>query len=177
MGLYFVCAFLGVFMLAIGSAVLKRKLNPYAGVSYAELPVELRAELERVMPGFQPRGARITKRGDEARVDGECDGESVSVEADFHPAGTLVDFEIELRVAKRVTGQTDEGALPLAARAEVDRVLGKERAAFELRRVLTGSVGGEPLFEVKGTAGDWKWEIAVTGDGRLLEVEKERRRA
>ncbi len=115
MGLYFVCVFLGVFALAIGSAVIRRKLNPYLEVGNAEL----RTELERVMPEFQQREAR----------------------------------------------------------AEVDRVLGKERAAFELRRVLTGTAGDEPHFEVKGRAGDWKWEVAVTGRGRLLEVEKERRRA
>jgi hypothetical protein len=172
----FVLAFFAVFTLAIGSALLKRKLNPYGDVSYAGLPEELRAELERVLPDFHHERARITKRGDEARLSGKYLGEPMSVEADFDPSGSLVEFEAEVHVSKRMSGTVAPEALPAAASQEVDRVLGPARPQFEPSRVLTGTSRGQDHFEVKGRAGDWKWEIAVSAEGQLLEVDKERRR-
>lgn len=176
MGTTLVLVFLGVFALAIVQAVVRRKLNPYAEVAYAGLPDEMRAEIDRVLPGFEHGTARATKKGDEARVDGSYLGEPVFVEADFDGSGQLVDFEVDGRRSTRARGLADPADLPEAALREIDRVLGEDRGRFERSRITTGTSGDERHFEVKGTAGIWKWEIAVSEAGRLLEVEKERRR-
>ncbi|MGI9432728.1 MAG: hypothetical protein ACR2PQ_10970 [Myxococcota bacterium] len=137
MGMIFVAAFFGVFTLAIGSALLRRKLNPYGEVSYAGLPEELRVELERVLPDFRHEKVRITKRGDEARLSGSYLGEPMSIEADFDPSGSLVEFEAEAHVSKRMSGTVAPEALPAAASQEVERVLGPALPQFERSQVLT----------------------------------------
>lgn len=175
-GLGLVLAFLGLFTLAIGQAVVRRMRNPYAEVAYAQLPACLRDEIERVLPGFRPGGARITRRRDEARVHGDYQGRATTIEADFDAAGNLVEFEADAGRGVRARGIAAEGDLPEAARREVDRVLGDEAASFQRSLVTRGTRDGQPHFEVKGRGGDWKWEIAVSADGRLLEVERERRR-
>ena len=173
MGTIFVFAFLAAFTLAIGSAVIRRARNPYAEVPYEMLPAELRSEIERVLPGFEPGRTLLTKHRDEARARGAYLGAEFAVEADFDPSGRLVDFEAEHRTGKRRTGTASPDSLPLRVREELDRVLGKERGAFEIARAFQGTAGDEPFFEVKGRAGDWRWEVAVTESGRLLEVERE----
>jgi hypothetical protein len=176
MGSYLVAAFVAVFALAIGQAVVRRKRNPYGAVSYDELPEALRAEVERVLPDFSHTEARITKRGDKARLSGNHRGESVRIEADFDPSGALVDFEVDTGVGARKTGIANLEDVTVAAQQEVDRVLGPHRAEFQTARISQGALqDGERVFEVKGRSGEWTWEIEVSAMGRLLEVEKEKR--
>ena len=177
MGVFFVVVFLAIFVLAIGQAVLRRQMNPYGEVAYDALPETMRNEVERVLPGFTPKNARITKQGDEARLAGDYRGADVAVEADFDASGALVDFEIDTRTGVRRLGLADVTDVPNTAQAEIDRVLGPHRANFEPHRIFQGALGdGERAFEAKGYAGEWKWEIEVSATGRLLEVEMEKRR-
>lgn len=62
------------------------------------------------------------------------------------------------------------------ARTEVERVLGHGVTALERLVVTAGTMDARRCFEVKGLDADWTWEVEVTDTGRLLEVEKERRR-
>lgn len=177
MGWFFVAVVVASCALAIGQSLLRRRRNPYADVPYGELPETLRAEVERVLPGFSPHLVRATKRGDEVRIAGDFRGETVAVEADFDAVGDLVDFEIDTRTGVRRIGPVDPGDLPDAARGEIDRVLGPHRAGFTAHRVFQGTLGdGERAFEMNGDAGDWRWEIEVSATGRLLEMEMEKRR-
>jgi len=130
-----------------------------------------------VLPAFTPRQVKLTKQRDEARAEGAYRGASIHVEADFAPDGALVDFEIDTHRGWRKTGLGSERDLPDAARRELDRLLGPDRATFEVSLVKAGALAdGEPAFEVKGRSGDWKWEIELSASGQLLELEKERRR-
>ncbi len=177
MGAFFATVLLAIFALAIGQALFRRKMNPHAEVAYATLPAALRGEVERVLPGFTPNGARITKRGDEARVEGDYRGEKISVEADFDAAGELIDFEIDTRTGVRRLGPADADDVPNAAQIEFERVLGPHRASFRTSRIFQGALrDGERAFEMKGFGDDWKWEIEVSATGRLLELEMEKRR-
>ncbi len=177
MGPALVAIFLGAFALAILQAVLRRKLNPYGEAAWEALPEELRAEIERVLPGFRPGEAQITRKGDEARITGDYQGETMRVEANFDRAGALVEFEVDAPRRSRMTGLASPDDLPSAARQEIDRVLGELAASFSPGLVKRGRSGAEALFEVNGVAGRWKWEIGVSESGRLVEVEKERRRS
>ncbi len=170
-----VYVFLGVFVFLIGGSILRRLLNPFQEVAYEGLPGALRAETDRVLPGFHHNKVRTTKSGDNARIEGKYLGESVTVEADFDPHGEMVEFEVERWVGARTTGLATLADVPDAALREVERVLGDHHAAFEPRTVKRGESGGEIHYEVKGTSGDWKWEVAVTEAGRLVEIEKEKR--
>lgn len=176
MGTVFVLAFFGVFALAILQGLIRRKRNPYGEVDPATLPEELRGEIERVFPDFQPTRARVTRFGDQARVEGLLHGESVTIEGEFDGSGAMLEFELERHVSKRTRGVIEPSSLPESARREIERVLGEALPHFTPRRLRTGTLGGEEHFEMKGLAGEWKWEIAVNAAGRLLEVEKERRR-
>ncbi len=169
--------FLGVFALAILQAVIRRARNPFSEVPFDTLPAELRDEVARVFPSLQVTKARITKLRDEARVHGLLAGEAVVVEGEFDPAGAMIEFELERHQGKRTRGSIDREALPEAAREEMDRVLGDALPHFSTRRLTTGTLGSTEHYEVKGTAGPWKWEIAVYAAGQLLEVEKERLRS
>ena len=160
--------------LLIAVGVLRRRLNPFAEIAYASLPAELRAEIERVHPRFAPRVTRLTKKGDVAVVDGDDNGEGLRIEAEFDPAGTLLELETERMRSKRTTGRVAPDVLPEAVTHEIHRVLGDALSHFAQTRVTTGTLGDEELFEMKGRDGDWKWEIAVSASGRLLEFEKER---
>ncbi len=175
MELNLVYVFLGLFALMMGQGFLRRARNPFAEVGYAGLPDVMRAETERVLPGFQHRLARITKQRDSARIQGEYQGEPVTVEAEFDPAGTMVEFEVEGRRGARRLGIAAPEELPEAAAREIERVLGDARAEFQRSTMTHGDAAGEPHFEVRGQAGNWKWEIAVSASGRLLEMEKEKR--
>lgn len=176
MGPTLVFAFLAVFTLAIGQAIVRRRLNPYDEVAYDQLPGPLRAEIERVLPGYQPRLARATRKRNEVKVEGEYLGEPLRVDADFDARGELVEFEVDGPRGSRTRGLASAQDIPAHAAAEIDRVLGNAAAAFQHSVVKTGESAGEPTFEVKGRAGDWIWEIEVSASGRLLEVEKEKRR-
>lgn len=177
MGSFFAAVVVAVVALAIGQSLLRRRMNPYAEVPYGELPEALRTEVARVLPGFSPDIARITKQGDRARLAGDFRSGTVVVEADFDARGDLVDFEVDTRTGVRRIGPVDAGDLPNATRIEIDRVLGPHRADFTPRRVFQGALSdGERAFEMKGDAGEWRWEIEVSATGRLLEVEMEKRR-
>ena len=176
MGSTLVLVFLGVFAFLIGGSILRRVLNPFQEVAYEGLPTALRSETDRVLPGFLHKTARTTKNGDNARIAGEYLGESITVEADFDPNGEMVEFEVERWVGARSMRLATLGDVPDVALREVERVLGDAHPAFEVRSVKRGEVGDEVHFEVEGTAGEWKWEVGVTAAGRLVELEKEKRR-
>jgi len=175
LGSIFFLTFLGVIALAIVKSVIGRKLNPYGEVAYAGLPDPLRSELERVLPGFRQELARMTKKGDEARLEGEYQGAQVRIEADFDKNGNLLEFEVDGPRAERRRDPDGPTELPAAAAEEIDRVLGEDKPRFERYSLSSGTAGTDTYFKVKGNAGEWKWEIVVTSDGRLLEVEKEQR--
>lgn len=176
-GSIFFLAFVGIIALAIVKAVIGRKLNPYGEVAYAGLPDPLRTELERVLPGFRQELAHLTKKGDEARLEGEYQGGKVRIEADFDANGNLLEFEVDGPHTERRRNSDGPTELPTGAAEEIDRVLGEDKARFERYALSSGTAGADTYFKVKGNAGDWKWEIVVTSDGRLLEVEKEKRQA
>jgi len=177
MGSTLVLIFLGVFALAIVQAVVRRKRNPYSEVDYSALPEVLRTELERVLPGYQHRLSRITRDGDDARLQGDYLGKPVRIEGNFDKSGAMIEFEVDTEGSNRAGGGVAPEDLPEPAQREIDRVLGDAQPQFERSRITGGtSSGGESHFEVKGTAGEWKWEIAVSGDGRLIELEREKRR-
>ncbi|MGH0028827.1 MAG: hypothetical protein ACQGVC_03485 [Myxococcota bacterium] len=171
-----VIALMGAAAVAIGQTVVRRTRNPSAEVPYGQLPVDLREEVERVLPGFVPRLARLTKQRDEARVEGGIGGATFRVEADFDRQGQLVEFEAETRCARRRLGMASADDLPEPAAREIERVLGESASGFRRRSVSHGKAGDEPYYEVEGRDDTWKWEIVVTASGRLLELEKERRR-
>lgn len=176
MGVTLVFIFLGVFALAIGQAVIRRKLNPYRDVGWHELPAEMRTELERVLPGFQPGPARLTKNGDEARAEGTYQGEPIWVEGEFDASGQMIELEAETHRGTRVRAMSSNEEVPASIMGEMRRVLGDAAERFQSRTVLRGTSGDTPFFKVKGLVDGWKWEIAVTTSGQLLEFEKERRR-
>jgi hypothetical protein len=170
-----VLIFLGVFALAIVQAVVRRKRNPYGEIAYSELDAALRAEIERIVPDFQPGTVRITKHRDEVRIAGQVRSESARVEAELDAQGALVELEFDLAggsLQREVVSGEPSGAVS----AEIDRVLGDARSQFERRVMSRGTAGGEAAYQVKGTAAGWKWEIEVSDSGRLLEVEMEKRR-
>ena len=171
-----VTIFLLAFAALVAQALLRRRMNPYEEIPYEELPGTLRSEIERVLPGFCAGRARLTRGGDEARLEGAVDGEPIAIEADFDPSGALLDLEIDTRCATRHTGIARPEDLPEAARRELERVLGTDLAEFETSRVTRGQTReGTAVFEVKGRSGDWKWEVELTAEGRLLELEREKR--
>ena len=167
--------FLSVIALAIVKAVIARKINPIGEVAYTGLPGTLREEVERVLPGFRNELARMTKKGNEAWLRGDYQGTPVRVEADLDGNGELIELEIEGPHMKRTRSPDVAAELTAAAAREVNRVLGSDVSVFERRSLSAGTSDGESYFKVEGHAKNWKWEIAVTGDGRLLEVEKEKK--
>jgi hypothetical protein len=171
-----VLIFLGVFALAILQGVVRRKRNPYAEVAYAGLPDALRGEIERILPGLQPRNVRMTKDGDEARLQGEYQGRPLRIEAEFDRNGALIELEVDGEGSTRTTGLAAPEDLPEPAAREIERVLGDALPQFERSVIKTGTSGGQAHFEVEGRARGWKWEIAVGADGRLIELEMEKRR-
>lgn len=173
MGETLVLVFLGCFALAIGQALVRRLLNPFEETPFGALPAELRAEVARVLPGFEPKAAQITRKGDEARAEGDYEGQRMRIEADFDAAGRLVDFEAEAPGARRLESKIAPETLPAIVREEMARVFGQESLAFEAARYASGRADGAMHFEVRGLADGWKWEIAVSESGRLLEVERE----
>lgn len=176
MGTTLVMIFFGLFALALVQILLRSARNPYEEIAYDRLPEELREEVDRVVPGFVHATARMRRLGDVARLDGDYRGRAVAIEAEFDEAGQMIDFEVDTVGGARTwrTAAIDE--VPQAALREIERVLGEAAAAFQRRVVLAGTAGDESHYEVKGLASDWEWEIAVTEGGRLLEVERERRR-
>ncbi len=166
---------LGAIALGIAHAVLSRRMNPYEELPYEGLPEPVRSELDRIVPGFKSRTARITKKRDQVRVEGELDGETLRVEADLDRAGGLVELEVERELGSYQRSRIDDAELPEFVIREMERVLGVDLPRFERRVALGTKRADVPHYVVKGDAGDWKWEIAVGEDGRLLEVEKERR--
>lgn len=173
---YFVLGFLAFVVLGIVSSVLRRRRNPFLTVSLVELPDALRGDIERLVPEFQPSTVRLTKNRDEAHVRGEYLGVPASIEAEFNPRAELVEFEFEAVSGSRMRAGISPEALPQAARATVDRVLGPERGAFVETSLTGGTLAGEGNFKIEGDVGDWHWEIEVSESGRLLEIERERRR-
>jgi hypothetical protein len=173
MGSTFVLIFLAVFVLAIGQAILRRLANPYAETPFGMLPAELQAEVARVLPGFVPGVARITRKGDEVRAEGQYLGEKMRIEADFDAMGRLVEFEAEAPGMRRVEAKIGEESVSAAAREEIERVIGAAGSSLERARYASGRANDEAHFEVRGIADGWKWEVAVSESGRLLEVERE----
>jgi len=170
-------AFAAFVVAALVQGTLRRRRNPYEEVAWAQLPAGLCDELERLLPGFRPGAARLTRLRDEARIEGDRDGERVRIEADFDAAGNLVELEIDTPGHLRGTGSAQLEDLPAAARTELDRLLGDQGPAFEPWRIRVGRTReGEDGYEVKGRAGEWSWEIELTASGRLIELERERKR-
>jgi hypothetical protein len=157
-------------------AVARRKHNPYGEIAYGELDAPLRAEIERIVPDFQPGTVRITKHRDEVRIAGQVGSESARIEADFDGQGALVELEFDLAGGSRQR-EVFSGEPPAPVSAEIDRVLGDARSGFERRVMTRGTAKGEAVYQVKGTTAGWKWEVEVSESGRLLEVEMEKRRA
>ena len=172
----FLVLFSAVLGLAILRAVVARKRNPYSEVAFDALPQSLREEIARSVPEFQPTSIRITKRQNEARLQGSYLGQRASIEGDFDPSGALVDFEFEASEGARVRTGIEPSELPEPARRRVDALLGDRRASFVERRVTGGSVHGEGNYKIVGDTSSWNWEIEVSESGTLLELEKERRR-
>lgn len=168
----------GAFVVAaLVQGTLKRRRNPYEEVAWSGLSAPLRAEIERLLPGFAPRRVRLTRERDEARIEGERDGERLRIEARLDAAGELRELEIDTSGGMRKIGAAKLDELPAAARAELDRLLGEQRDAFAPRRVSAGRTrSGEAGYEVKGRAGDWDWEIELCASGHLIELELEKRR-
>lgn len=175
MGTILVYVFLALFALAIGQAVVRHIQNPYAEVAFAELPAALRTEVERILPGYEVRKTRLTKKRDDARIEGEYRGERFRVEGELDAAGELVELELDGVGPKRKTGMAGRGDLPEPVLREMERVLGGSSERLDRSVITRGDVGGEPYFEIEGWSGEWKWEIAVSASGRLLEVEREKR--
>ncbi|MHC4429922.1 MAG: hypothetical protein ACYS0D_15180, partial [Planctomycetota bacterium] len=123
--------------------------------------------------GFEHRQARITRKRDNARVEGTYLGESVTVEADFDHTGKMIEFEAESWCGSRKLGLAALEDLPEPATREIERVLGDTLIRLERPIVTRGSAGKETHYKIRGTVDGWKWEIGVSESGRLLEVEKE----
>jgi hypothetical protein len=175
MGIYLVIGFLILFALAIGQALVRRKLDPYQEVSFSDLPAELREEAERVLPGFEPQQARITKSGNEARAEGQYHGRGMRIEGEFDRAGKLVEFEADAEGGTRTRGVMAPEELPGAVVGEIQRLLGDTFARLERRLATRGQSGSEEFFGLKGLCDGWKYEVEVSGSGRLLGFEKELR--
>jgi len=163
--------------IAIFRAAVARNMNPYSDVVFDALPQALRDEIARSVPEFQPTSVRLTKKRDEARLQGSYLGQRASIEGDFDRSGALVDFEFEASEGSRVRTGIEPNELPERARSRVDALLGDERASFIERRVTGGTVNGEGNYKIVGDADGWSWEIEVSESGTLLELEKEKRRA
>jgi len=172
----FVLIFVGLFVLAIGQAFVHRMRNPYAPIEYKELPVSFRHEIERVLLGYEHRDARWTRNGDEAHAEGQYQGNRVRIQGKFDAMRELVEFEVDNVRSSRTQQIAAVEELPQAALAEIDRVLGDAAVAFQRTIVKAGANAGESHYEVRGRAQNWKWEIAVTAGGQLIEMECEKRR-
>lgn len=175
MGTYFVLGFLFLFALAIGQALVRRRLDPYQEVAWMELPAELREEAERVVPAFEPQRAVITKKGVEARIEGRYQGRGMVVEGEFDRSGKLVEFEADGEGGMRTRGTLAPEELPGAVVGEVQRLLGDAYSRLEKRLATRGKTGSEDCFGLRGLCDGWKYEVEVCGSGRLLSFEKEMR--
>jgi hypothetical protein len=175
MGIYLVVGFLALFALAIGQAFLRRRLDPYQEVAWMELPAELREETERVLPGFEPQRSIITKKGIEARIEGCYQGRGMRVEGEFDSSGKLVEFEADGEGGFRKRGMVAPEELPGAVVGEIQRLLGDVFSRLERRMATRGTSGGEECFGLRGLHGEWKYEVEVSGSGRLLGFERELR--
>ncbi len=94
MGIMLIALFFSVFVLAMGQALVRRKLNPYGEVAYDGLPGDLREEVRRILPDFQQSVSHITKNRDEVRVEGNYLGDDVTIEAQFDREGRLIELEM-----------------------------------------------------------------------------------
>ena len=98
------------------------------------------------------------------------------IKAEFHEPVGLTELEFSVPSIASGRRRISRDALPPGVVAQVERVLGPDAAVFDWRSIKGGTIGEEGNFEVEGTSGEWKWEVELTESGRLLEVEKERRR-
>ena len=139
----------GCFVLAIFQGIVRRANNPISGVEFPMLPTELLSEIARVLPDFTPAGARLSKRGDKAIVEGQSAGRAVRIEGEFDAQGSMVEFEIETAGGMRTKERSTREAIPTAAAAEIDRVLGQPSPAFDRTVVTSGTIEDEPHYEFK----------------------------
>jgi hypothetical protein len=168
--------FAAVILFSIVRSLIGRKRDPVGDVRFDQLPPVLQEEIQRIAPDFQPESIRATESGSDAYLRGDYRGTRASIEADFDAEGNLVEFEFEAVHGSRTRRGIAQGDLPAAVVAEVDRVLGDERARFTQQGQTAGTLNGEGNYKVRGDADDWSWEIEVSESGQLLEVEKEKRR-
>lgn len=173
----FISIFLGCLAFGILRGVVRSRNNPLSEVDYSTLPADLQTEIARVLPDFTQSKARLSKRGDKARVDGQSAGRAIRIEGEFDAQGSMIEFELETAGGMRTKERSSQEAIPTAAAAEIDRVLGQPTPVFDRTVVTTGTIEEEPHFEFKGYAPGCKWEIVVSAEGQLHEVEKELRRA
>lgn len=94
---------------------------------------------------------------------------------EFDADGRVVEFEVEARTGRRLSGAGSDGEVPAGILGEVGRVLGTAASRLERRRVRSVTSGDEPCYRVRGWLDGWELGIEVTAAGRLLEVEKEPR--
>jgi len=111
MGPTLVLIFLGVFALAIGQGIVRRKLNPYGDAPYERIPGDARAEVDRLLPGFSPSAVRLTRKGDESRIAGRYRGEEYRLEIDFDAEGRYIDLDVDGPRGAGTRG-TGSGACP-----------------------------------------------------------------
>lgn len=176
MGSTFALIFFGVFALAIGQAFVRRMANPYREVALGEVPGGVRDELERVLPGYAHRNARLTRKGDEVRLEGSYLGQDVRIEAELTSGGELIEFEVDGARPVRKLGLADRSDLSDVVAKEIERVLGASIDSLEGFVLTRGRSGSEPYYELDGRDEAWKWEVSVTESGQLLEMEREKRR-
>lgn len=168
---------LGCFAVAILKGVVRSVKNPISAVEYSSLPAEFQAEIARVLPDFTPQETHLTKNSDTAKVVGQSAGRTIRIEGEFDAHGSMIEFDLEAPGGMHSKERSTREDLPARAEAEIERLLGDPSPVFDRTRVSAGTINEEPHFEFKGYASDWKWEIVVSADGQLHELEREARRA
>ena len=168
-------AMAGMLVIGFVQATLRRRMDPYEDCDWEAAPAPARTEVERILPGFKATATRVTRSGRELRASGEIDGEAIRIEVELDGDGGLLEVEIERELGPARWQKVDESMLPEPVALEVGRVLGSDNARAQTLRVLQSTESVPPRFEIDAASHDWKWEIVIAEDGRLLEAERERR--
>ncbi len=88
----------------------------------------------------------------------------------------MIEGEVDSPRPTRKTGLAAVPDLPEAVVQVFERVLEMPLAELDRCTLTCGTSRDEAFFELNGIASQWKWEVSATETGRLLEVEREKRR-
>jgi hypothetical protein len=155
--------------------IIRSLINPPRAVSWLEVPEEIRREAELSLPGFVVDSVRYSPVMKSYRAEGTYREKSGKLEIECNSKGGIREIEYEERQSKVVNRKQSchFSDLPPAVLEHLNQLLGDEVAGFQPGFITRGSMRDDDVFEIKGRTSRWKWEVEMTGQGRLLELEKE----